>query len=145
MPSSHASTVDDKVRGLRWEGEIDLRRGATLERDRPYLVPLIEELRLPVGIRAKGNPKSSTGRLDVFTRVITDRNHRFDEIAFGYRGKLYLEIVPRSFAITVQTGLALNQLRLISGDPHMIEDDLRTLHEEYFSPADRGRPAPRLA
>lgn len=125
------STVDDKVRDLRWEGEIDLRRGATLERDRPYLVPLIEELRLPKGVRAKGNPKSSTGRLDVFTRVITDRNHRFDEIASNYHGKLYLEIVPRSFAITVQTGLALNQLRLISGDPRMSEHDLRTLHHEF--------------
>ena len=75
-----------------------------LERDRPYLVPLIEELALPDEVRAKANPKSSTGRLDVFTRVITDRHHRFDEIRSGYRGKLYLEIVPRSFAIQVRPG-----------------------------------------
>ncbi len=81
----------------------------------PYLVPLIEELRLPAEIRAKANPKSSTGRLDVFTRVLTDRNHRFDEIAAGYHGKLYLEVVPRTFAIRVQTGLALNQVRLMVG------------------------------
>lgn len=130
LPDS-GSTVEEKVQDLRWEGEIDLRRGATLERDRPYLVPLIEELRLPEGVRAKGNPKSSTGRLDVFTRVITDRNHRFDEITPGYRGKLYLEIVPRSFAITVKTGLALNQLRLLAGDARMAEAALRTLHDEY--------------
>ena len=65
-------------------------------------------------IRAKANPKSSTGRLDVFTRVLTDRNHRFDEIAAGYHGRLYLEVVPRTFAIRVRTGLALNQVRLIS-------------------------------
>ena len=74
---------------------------------------MIEELRLPEQIRAKTNPKSSTGRLDVFTRVLTDRNHRFDEIAAGYRGKLYLEVVPRTFAIRVKTGLALNQVRLM--------------------------------
>jgi dCTP deaminase len=109
---------------------IDLRDGATLERDRPYLVPLIEQLRLPAEIRAKANPKSSTGRLDVFTRVLTDRNHRFDEIAGGYRGKLYLEIVPRSFAIRVKTGLALNQVRLISGDARLSDRELVTLHQK---------------
>jgi dCTP deaminase len=75
LPDS-ASTVEEKVKDLAFE-RIDLRDGATLERDRPYLVPLIEELRLPGEIRAKANPKSSTGRLDVFTRVLTDRNHRF--------------------------------------------------------------------
>src|ERR671918_655697 len=75
-----------------------------IERDRPYLIPLREELALPPSVRARANPKSSTGRLDVFTRVITDRNHRFDEIPVGYRGKLYLEIVPRSFAIHVKQG-----------------------------------------
>ncbi len=96
------STVEEKVEGLAFE-RIDLRDGATLERDRPYLVPLIEELRLPADIRAKANPKSSTGRLDVFTRVLTDRNHRFDEIAGGYQGQLYLEVVPRTFAIRVKT------------------------------------------
>ena len=94
-----------------------------LERDRPYLVPLIEELALPEDVRAKANPKSSTGRLDVFTRVITDRHHRFDDIRAGYRGKLYLEIVPRSFAIQVKTGLSLNQLRLARGDVRL--DDAR--------------------
>ena len=106
LPDSD-STVEEKIEGLAFE-QIDLRDGATLERDRPYLVPLIEELRLPEEIRAKANPKSSTGRLDVFTRVLTDRNHRFDEIGAGYQGKLYLEVVPRSFAIRVKTGLALN-------------------------------------
>ena len=117
LPDSD-STVEQKVEDLAFE-EIDLRDGATLERDRPYLVPLIEELRLPDEIRAKANPKSSTGRLDVFTRVLTDRNHRFDEIAAGYHGKLYLEVVPRTFAIRVKTGLALNQVRLIAGDARL--------------------------
>ena len=108
----NSSTVEEKVEGVAFE-RIDLRDGATLERDRPYLVPLVEELSLPADIRAKANPKSSTGRLDVFTRVLTDRNHRFDEIAGGYQGRLYLEIVPLTFAIRVKSGLALNQVRLI--------------------------------
>jgi dCTP deaminase len=122
LPDSD-STVEEKIEGLAFE-RIDLRDGATLERDRPYLVPLIEELRLPEEIRAKANPKSSTGRLDVFTRVLTDRNHRFDEIGAGYQGQLYLEVVPRSFAIRVQTGFALNQVRLISGDARLSDEEL---------------------
>jgi dCTP deaminase len=126
LPDSD-STVEEKIDGLAFE-RIDLRDGATLERDRPYLVPLIEELRLPGEIRAKANPKSSTGRLDVFTRVLTDRNHRFDEIGAGYEGKLYLEVVPRSFAIRVKTGLALNQVRLIAGDARLSDEELLALH-----------------
>jgi dCTP deaminase len=94
-------------------------------------VPLKEELRLPAEVRAKTNPKSSTGRLDVFTRVITDRNHRFDEIAAGYHGRLYLEVVPRSFAIHVKTGLSLNQVRLLSGDARLSDSELVTVHEEH--------------
>ena len=108
------STVEEKIEGLAFQ-KIDLRDGAVLERDRPYLVPLIEELALPEDVRGKANPKSSTGRLDVFTRVITDRNHRFDEIRPGYEGKLYLEIVPRSFAIQVQTGLAAEPAAAVRG------------------------------
>ncbi|HEX3451752.1 MAG TPA: 2'-deoxycytidine 5'-triphosphate deaminase [Solirubrobacteraceae bacterium] len=126
LPDSE-STVEQKVADLAFE-QIDLRDGATLERDRPYLVPLIEQLRLPDGVRAKANPKSSTGRLDVFTRVLTDRSHRFDEIAAGYSGQLYLEVVPRTFAIRVKTGLALNQVRLIDGDGRLSDAELLRLH-----------------
>jgi dCTP deaminase len=120
------STVEEKMDGLAFQ-RIDLRDGAVLERDRPYLVPLIEELALPDDVRAKANPKSSTGRLDVFTRVITDRHHRFDDVRAGYRGKLYLEIVPRSFAIQVKTGLSLNQLRLARGDVRLADAQIRDL------------------
>jgi len=126
LPDSD-STVEEKIEDLAFE-RIDLRDGATLERDRPYLVPLIEELRLPSEIRAKANPKSSTGRLDVFTRVLTDRNHRFDEIAAGYHGRLYLEVVPRTFAIRVKTGLALNQVRLMRGAARLSDKELIALH-----------------
>jgi dCTP deaminase len=124
------STVEEKIEGLAFQ-RVDLRDGAVLERDRPYLVPLIEELALPEEVRAKANPKSSTGRLDVFTRVITDRHHRFDDIRAGYRGKLYLEIVPRSFAIQVKTGLSLNQLRLARGDVRLGDGEIRALQDEF--------------
>jgi dCTP deaminase len=127
LPDSDSS-VEQKIEEIAFE-RIDLRDGATLERDRPYLVPLIEQLRLPEKIRAKANPKSSTGRLDVFTRVLTDRNHRFDEIAGGYNGKLYLEVVPRTFAIRVKTGLALNQVRLMAGDARLSDAELVSLNE----------------
>jgi len=125
------STVEEKVESLAFD-QVDLRdEGAVLERDRPYLIPLREELRLPPGVRAKANPKSSTGRLDVFTRVITDRNNRFDEIHDGYRGKLYLEVVSRSFAVKVRELLSLNQLRLIEGDPRIGDEGIRALHREF--------------
>src|SRR5580704_1639039 len=126
LPDSR-STVEEKISEIAFE-RIDLRDGATLERDRPYLVPLIERLALPPQLRAKANPKSSTGRLDVFTRVLTDRSHRFDEIAPGYHGKLYLEVVPRTFAIRVETGLALNQVRLMSADARLSDEELLALH-----------------
>jgi len=126
LPDS-ISTVEEKIEGLAFE-RLDLRDGATLERDRPYLVPLIEELNLPAEVRAKANPKSSTGRLDVFTRVLTDRSHRFDEIAPGYHGRLYLEVVPRTFAIRVKTGLAMNQVRLLHGDARLSDAELVRAH-----------------
>ncbi|HWH20292.1 MAG TPA: 2'-deoxycytidine 5'-triphosphate deaminase, partial [Solirubrobacterales bacterium] len=88
------STVEEKLEDIAFQ-KVDLRDGAVLERDRPYLVPLIERLSLPQDVRARANPKSSTGRLDVFTRVITDRHNRFDDIRPGYEGQLYLEVVPR--------------------------------------------------
>jgi dCTP deaminase len=123
-----ASPVEVKRKDLVID-ELDLRRdGAVLETNRPYLIPLIEELDLPSNIRGKANPKSSTGRLDVFTRVITDHSHRFDEIAAGYRGKLYLEVVPLSFTVKVREGLALNQLRLSTGPAQLTNDEIRELH-----------------
>jgi dCTP deaminase len=124
------SPVKEKVADLAFD-EVDLRNGATLERDRPYLIPLIEELQLPPAVRGRANPKSSTGRLDVFTRVITDRNNRFDEIPPGYRGNLFLEVVPRTFAIRVREGLSLNQLRLASGQAWLQDRELVDLHQEF--------------
>ncbi len=109
---------------------LSLDQGAILERNRPYLIPLQERLNLPRRVRARANPKSSTGRLDVFTRVITDRSGRFDDVRGGYVGGLYLEVVPRSFAVMVRTGLALNQLRLLKGDITVADEALRSAHRE---------------
>lgn len=123
--------------------ELDLRReGAVLETNRPYLIPLIEELQLPPELKGKTNPKSSTGRLDVFTRVITDQSFRFDEIRPGYRGRLYLEVVPLSFTVRVQQGLALNQLRLATGSPRLNDEEIRSLHQEHPLLYREGRPVP---
>ena len=121
--------------------ELDLRReGTVLDTKRPYLIPLIESLNLPAGVRGKTNPKSSTGRLDVFTRVITDCSYRFDEIADGYQGRLYLEVVPLSFTVKVREGLALNQLRLSAGRSVVTDDELRLLHGEDPILYSKGRP-----
>jgi len=111
------------------EDTLDLTgEGVLLEPERPYLIPLRERLRLPEQIRAKANPKSSTGRIDVFTRVITDHSYRFDEIEAGYHGDLYLEVVPLSFPVRVRTDLTLNQVRLSVGRTTMSDDELREHH-----------------
>jgi dCTP deaminase len=105
-----------------------LAEGATLQRGSVYLVPLLESMALPAGVRGRCNPKSTTGRLDIFTRVITDRTPRFDEIAPGYRGGLYLEVSPQSFPVRVHAGASLNQLRLLVGDGAMSDDALREFY-----------------
>lgn len=123
--------------------EVDLTgRGGVLEKGRPYLIPLQERLRLPAEIAAKANPKSSTGRADVFTRVITDRSSTFDEIAFGYSGRLYLEVVPLSFAVRVREGLALNQLRLSLGRARVEDQELLPLHRQQPILFRAGEPVP---
>jgi dCTP deaminase len=134
LPGAHR--VQDKLDDQTLE-EIDIRDGAILESNRPYLIPLMEELQLPEYLHAKANPKSSTGRLDVFTRVITDQGRRFDEIRPGYRGKMYLEVAPRSFTVKVRTGLSLNQLRLIKGVSQCSDTELLQAHRidpMVFSP-----------
>ncbi len=132
-------SVESKLASLAM-GEFSLRGGAVLEQGRPYLIPLIEDLRLPPNIRAKANPRSSTGRMDVFTRVITDNSHTFDEIRPGYSGKLYLEVVSRSFTVKVEEGLSLNQLRLINGKSAVDDEALHEVHQETPLLYLRGKP-----
>jgi dCTP deaminase len=104
-------TVLDQLTVLKSD-EIDLEGdGAILERGCVYVVPLLEHLSLPESISAVANPKSSTGRLDIFTRLITDSSEVFDHVARGYTGQLYAEISPRSFSVRVHKGSRLNQIR----------------------------------
>ena len=108
------TTVKKKIEELAMH-EIDLTSGAVLERGCVYIVPLLEHLALDSRIAAFANPRSSTGRLDVFTRLITDRSSRFDVVARGYQGRLYAEVSPRTFSILVRTESRLNQIRLHRG------------------------------
>lgn len=122
--------VEKRVHELR-EGEpLSLQgEGAILDKGRPYLIRLQERLDLPTEVRARANPKSSTGRADVFTRVITDQGFTFDDIRPGYRGDLWLEVVPLSFAVRVREGLTLNQLRLSTGTTRLGDDEVAAMHE----------------
>ena len=97
--------------------EIDLGASAVLERGCVYIVPLMESLALAPDIAAHANPKSSTGRLDIFTRLITDEAHEFDRVKRGYAGPLYAEVSPRTFSVVVRAGSRLNQLRFKRGEP----------------------------
>jgi dCTP deaminase len=108
--------------------EVDLSKGAVLEKGCVYVVPLLESLALPVGITAVANAKSSTGRLDLLTRTITDSGVEFDRIATGYTGPLYAEICPRSFSVLVRPGMRLNQIRFRSGQAVLSDADLRARH-----------------
>ncbi|MBL8566078.1 MAG: 2'-deoxycytidine 5'-triphosphate deaminase [Hyphomicrobiaceae bacterium] len=108
--------------------EVDLTNGAVLETGCVYVVPLLESLALPAHIAAAANPKSSTGRLDVFTRVIADRVPAFDTVPAGYKGQLYAEICPQTFPVLVRTGSTLSQLRFRVGQPTITDAELADLH-----------------
>lgn len=144
-------TVEQKIDKLH-QYTFPIKEGAVLEPNCVYIIPLLEELSLPAShysssktgvngsasedvrlisaenLSAKTNPKSTTGRLDIFTRVITDYSHRFEEIDPGYKGKLYLEVVPKSFPIKVRTGHRLNQLRIRHGHTVVSDQDLLRIH-----------------
>ena len=108
--------------------EIDLRQGAVLEKGCVYVLPLMESLDLPDDIQAVANAKSSTGRLDLLTRVITDNGTEFDRIRPGYKGPLYAEICPRSFSVLVRPGMRLNQIRFRQGQAILNDSELSELH-----------------
>jgi len=121
------STVADKLERLKLH-QIDLSVGAVLETGCVYLVPLLESLDLPATVEASANPKSSTGRLDIFTRVIADFSQGFDRIEAGYRGPLYLEISPSTFPVIVRQGSRLSQIRFRSGRSRLDDAELLALH-----------------
>lgn len=110
--------------------EIDLASGAVLETGCVYIAELQEALHLPPDIAAAANPKSSTGRIDVFTRVITDGAREFEDVPAGYKGPLYAEISPRTFPVLVRTGSRLSQLRLRKGNVRLSDAELIALHRQ---------------
>jgi dCTP deaminase len=97
--------------------QVDLTAGAVLERGCVYIAELAERLALPADVSARANPKSSTGRLDVFVRVLTDGQAAFDDVAAGHAGPMFLEIAPQTFSVLARTGTRLCQLRLKAGAP----------------------------
>jgi dCTP deaminase len=121
------ATVERRIAELRLH-EFALTDGAVLETGCVYIVPLIESLALPTDIAAATNPKSSTGRLDVFTRVIADETRGFDRVEAGYQGPLYAEISPKTFPVLVREGSRLSQMRLHRGDATLDGEALRALH-----------------
>jgi dCTP deaminase len=121
-------TVAERLETLKLH-RFSLADGAVLEAGCVYIVPLLESLNLPAGISAAANPKSSTGRLDIFTRIIADHAREFDKIPEAYEGPLYAEISPRSFSILARTGSRLSQMRFRSGPPLASDEIIAMLHE----------------
>jgi dCTP deaminase len=122
-----ARTVAERLAAFEMH-RMDLSNGAVLEKGCVYVVPLVETLALPGDLAGAANAKSSIGRLDLLTRLITDRGTEFDRIAPGYAGPLYAEICPRSFSVLARPGLRLNQLRLRRGDATLTDADLAARH-----------------
>jgi len=125
-----SARVEDRLADLEMH-KMDISGGAVLERGCVYIVPLLEGLALKRRTSAMGNPKSSTGRLDVFTRLITDYGTEFDRVREGYNGPLYVEVSPRTFSVLVRKGSRLNQIRIRRGSPPTGDDTLRRLQEEH--------------
>ena len=128
LPNPNAR-VDDKIHALSTH-EIDLTDGAVLEKGCVYIIPLLESVRFTKRMFGFANPKSSTGRLDIFTRLITDHAVVFDQVPEGYKGQLYAEVSPRTFGVVVRKGTKLQQLRVRLGSPHASDTGIRRLHEE---------------
>ncbi len=121
------NTVADRVQEFQMH-QMDLAQGAVLEKGCVYVIPLMERLALPQGVTAVANAKSSTGRLDLLTRTITDGGTEFDRIPEGYEGPLYAEVCPRSFSVLVRPGMRLNQIRFRQGQAVLSDANLARLH-----------------
>ncbi|MCY2960163.1 MAG: 2'-deoxycytidine 5'-triphosphate deaminase [Planctomycetota bacterium] len=138
-----AGSVEARIDELALS-ELDLSRGAVLERGIPYLAEIEEELALDPDLRARFNPRSSTGRCDVFTRVLCAGHPRFDEAPAGYRGRLWIEISPLSFPVRVARGDRLAQLRLARGNAALDAGELQALHARTPLVYDERGPAEAL-
>ena len=124
------TTVEERLKDLAMH-TMDISNGGVLERGCVYIVPLLEGLSLHHRMSAMGNPKSSTGRLDIFTRLITDHGTEFDRIREQYKGPLYAEVSPRTFSVLVRKGSRLSQIRIRRGNPPSTDGAMRRLQEEH--------------
>ena len=124
------ATVKQKLEHLEMH-KMDIVNGGVLERGCVYIVPLLEGLALKKRTSAMGNPKSSTGRLDVFIRLITDYGTEFDRVREGYNGPLYAEVSPRTFSVLVRKGSRLNQLRIRRGNPSSSDESMKRLQQQH--------------
>lgn len=125
--AGHGRSVADRLAEFEMH-RVDLTHGAVLEKGCVYVIPLMERLALPGGITAVANAKSSTGRLDLLTRTITDGGTEFDRIPEGYAGPLFAEVCPRSFSVLVRPGMRLNQIRFRKGQAVLDDAQLTALH-----------------
>ena len=123
------STVEAKIKDLRMT-RVDLTSAAVFEKDCVYIVPVLEEVSLPANVSGKANPKSTTGRLDIFVRLLTDYGIEFDRVPPGYKGKLYAEVVSRTFTVAIRAGMRLNQLRFVQGTAGSQDKEIRKLDRE---------------
>lgn len=123
------ATVMDRIRALHM-ADLDLSTPAVLEKGCIYIVPVLERVNLPQDMSARANPKSTTGRLDIFTRLITDYGVEFEQVPAGYTGQLYVEVVSRTFTVILGAETKLNQLRFIRGKPGTPDSVVSALHDE---------------
>jgi dCTP deaminase len=122
------ATVMDKVAEMGGH-RLELEGAPVLEKGCVYVIPLLESVKLPADVAGLANPKSTTGRLDILTRLITDHSTGFDQVATGYEGPLYVEVAPQTFSIVVRPGSRLNQLRFQRGSPRMAAGELQSRYD----------------
>jgi dCTP deaminase len=141
LPGRFAKVMD-RIESLHM-AELDLTKPAVFEQGGIYIVPVLERLSLPADISASANPKSTTGRLDIFTRLITDHGVAFEQVPAGYKGPLYVEIVSRTFTIKLSAGTKLNQLRFLRGNPPKsdsktveLDHEVSLVYKDELSPAE---------
>ena len=103
--------------------KIDLNEVYIFKKNITYIVRLNEKLNLKNDIFGKCNPKSSTGRLDIFCRAILNFSDEYEKIPLNYNGEIFLEITPRSFNIALIKGDSLNQMRLIYQNHDYVDDE----------------------
>ncbi len=119
---SHKTTVRRKLKDLIIK-KINLNKEFIFKKDKTYIVKLNESLNLKNNIFGHCNPKSSTGRLDIFCRTIVDFAEEYEKIPNNYQGEIFLEITSRSFDVAFKKGNCLNQLRLIMGNQYYLSDE----------------------